>query len=301
MNLPKHFKNRIREFESLGQHTHLRIGGQARYWYEPKDKKELGRFLKQTPSRLSLFVIGAGSNLLLNDGLINKIFVYLNSPDFNRMTIKGTTVSVGSGVRLSRLVAVLKTKNLGGYEFLAGIPGTIGGALAMNAGAKVDAFRRSAQREMKDITIEVVVLNKSGRLRRLKKNDLKFSYRNSNLKPFIILSAKLKLKKTPKENTQRKIRAILKQRSLNQEGRYPSAGSFFKNPGKKMPAGGLIDACHLKGLKVGGAQVSTKHANFIVNANRAKAKDVVKLMEIIQRKVYNRFKIKLKPEVQIVS
>ena len=178
MNLPKPFKNRVREFEPLHAHAHLRIGGQARYWYEPKDKGELVRFLITAHLSLPFFVIGAGSNLLLKDGLIHRVFIHLKSPDFNSIKIKGMRVTVGAGVRLSRLISVLKTKNLGGYEFLAGIPGTVGGALAMNAGAKLDAVLLSSQREMKDITSEVEVLDKNGKIRWLKKNDLKFSYRN---------------------------------------------------------------------------------------------------------------------------
>lgn len=286
--------------ESLRSHTSFHIGGMAQYWYEPKDRDELIGFLKTSHLSLPLFVIGAGSNLLIKDGLIKKIFIHLNRPAFNKIQINGTAVCLGAGVLLRRLVAVLKRQDLGGYEFLAGIPGTVGGALVTNAGARIDMQALESYREMKDIVCEVEVLGKDGRVQRIKKKNLKFSYRHSNLKPSIILSAKFKLRKADKKQVQKTLQEILRIRVTKQDWRYPSAGSFFKNPQRGLAAGWLIDCCRLKGLRVGGAQVSEKHANFIINAGQAKSTDVLKLMAIVQRRVYDRFKIKLEPEVEIV-
>lgn len=301
MNLPRVFRNRIRSRKSLKAHTSFRIGGTAQYWYEPKDTAELIRFLKIPNIPLPLFVIGAGSNLLIKDGLVKKIFIHLNSPHFNKIEVKGTDVIVGAGVKINRLIPVLGSKNLGGYEFLAGIPGTIGGVMIMNAGAKSDLRRVESYREMKDIVSEVQGLDRKGNLIRFKKDDIKFSYRNSSLRPYIITRVRLKLEVADKRQVRSRIREIIKIRLKNQDWQYPNAGCFFKNPQNAEPAGRLIDLCRLKGVRVGGAQVSERHGNFIINVKRAKSSDVIRLMEIVAKKVYNQFKIKLKPEVEIVS
>ena len=147
MNLPKDLKNKIKKAIPLAPRTTFRIGGKAQYWYEPTDKKELAYFLKETAGAVPFFVIGAGSNLLIKDGMIKKIFVHLNSNDFKKIEITGSSVVVGAGVKINHLLGTLKFKNLGGYEFLAGIPGTIGGALVMNAGAKTDLSSPPQPRE----------------------------------------------------------------------------------------------------------------------------------------------------------
>jgi UDP-N-acetylmuramate dehydrogenase len=301
MNLPKLSKNRYKTKELLRDHTTFNIGGQAQVWYEPKDKGELSRFLKDADDSLPLFVIGSGSNLLATDGLIKKVFIHLNTPDFLDIKVAGTKISAGAGTKIGRLISVLNSKDLGGYEFLAGIPGTIGGALVMNAGAKNDHTDASSYREMKDIVLSVEVLDRHGRFLRLKKDEIKFSYRNSSLKPYIIVSAEFGLFQADKKTVQEKIKNNLINRIGCQDWQYPSAGSFFRNPEGAVAAGKLIDQCGLKGLVVGGAKVSDKHANFIVNIRGAKSSDVLKLMEIVKKTVYNRFKIELNPEVEIVS
>ena len=303
MNLPKVFKNkrRIKTCVPLAFHTSFRIGGEAQYWYEPRDRRELGRFLKEYDLAFPLFVIGAGSNLLFREGLIKKIFIHLKGAEFNKVKIRGLHVKIGAGAKISRLISALSSKNIGGYEFLAGIPGTIGGALVMNAGSRLDFDSVSSYREMKDIVEEIEVLDYRGNLLKLKQKDLRFSYRNSNLKPYIILSARLKFYQADRKKVQARIKENIVRRFHCQDWRYPSAGSFFKNPVEGEPAGRLIDLCRLKGARAGGARISEKHANFIINVNHASSADVLKLMEIIRNKVYDRFKVKLSPEVEIVS
>jgi UDP-N-acetylmuramate dehydrogenase len=292
MSLRKDFKNRLKTREPLKEHTTFKIGGQAQYWYEPRNRKELAGFLKSKVLTLPVFVIGAGSNLLVREGVINKVFIHLSAPDFTKIDVRKDKVAVGSGVKIGRLISVLSPKNIGGYEFLAGIPGTVGGALAMNAGA---------YGEIKDIVSEIEVLDRSGRSLRLERRDIDFSYRNSSLRPYIIVCAVLKLRTEDKASVQERIKNILIKRLREQDWQHPSAGSFFKNPDPAHPAGFLIDQCRLKGLRVGGAQVSGKHANFIINVKDAKSADVIKLMEIIKERVYNQFKIKLASEVEVVS
>lgn len=300
MSFPEILKHGVRRGISLKRLTSFRIGGRAEYWYEPENVQELSLFLKKLRSQYPLFVIGAGSNLLVKEGIIRKIFISLRKTDFLNIAEDDGLIRVGAGLRLNSMVSYLARKDLGGYEFLAGIPGTVGGALAMNAGARNDYRDHLSRREMKDIVSYVEVLDKKGDLKRLSKKRLRFSYRDSSLTPYIIVSAGLKFYKAPRSEVMKRIKNNINERSRAQDWRYPSAGSFFKNPDNKA-AGELIDRCGLKGRRVGGAEVSDKHANFIINKSGAKSADVLKLMEIIRRRVYNRFKIKLEPEVQIVS
>ncbi len=300
MSLQKQYKANIKVLEPLKPHTTLKIGGKAKFWYEPKDLTQLVGFIKEAKSSLPLFVIGSGSNLLAMDGVLNRVFINLSTPDFCRIRVCGTKVEAGAGTRIGKLVSVLASKNVGGYEFLTGIPGTIGGALVMNAGAKNNYSDSMSLRQMQDIVSSVSVVDTKGRLIRLAREEIKFSYRASSLKGSIIVSAELKFYKADKKAVAERIKNNFAQRIRSQDWRYPSAGSFFKNPSPSMPAGMLIERCGLKGLQVGGARVSDKHANFIVNVSQAKSKDVLKLVEIVTKRVYNRFKIKLTPEVEFV-
>ncbi|MFH1692619.1 MAG: UDP-N-acetylmuramate dehydrogenase [Candidatus Omnitrophota bacterium] len=300
MNLQGFLKNKLKANVSLKTRTSFGIGGKARYWYEPYDKKELAMFLKKRDIDLSIFVIGCGSNLLVREGVVNKIFIHLGAAAFKTVRVCGPRVYVGAGVKISRLLTVLKRRDLNGYEFLTGIPGTIGGAVVMNAGAG-GGIVGSRCSQMQDIIRRVEVLDEKGRSRVLEARDLNFSYRGSNLKPFIVISAVLEFRKGDRKVAGETIKRLMAYRRKFQDWRYPSAGSFFKNPDARPSAGQLIDLCHLKGFKVGGAQVSHKHANFILNVDKAKSSDVIKIMEKIKKKVYNRFKIKLTPEVEIVS
>lgn len=285
----------------MDRHTSFRIGGKGRWWFEPGSLKELVSFLKGRKRPQPYFVIGQGSNLLVREGVIDKVFIRLSSPAFTRISLEGRVVTAGAGVPLKRLVAALSAKDLCGHEFLAGIPGTLGGALVMNAGVRSVPGERSSPREVKDIVLEAVVLNARGELKKLKRKDIRFRYRRSSLKPYIILSAKMKLKKPKRPDSRRLIRALMKERIETQDWRYPSAGSIFRNPARGPGAGRLIDLCGLKGAAVGGACVSDRHANFIINKDRASSRDVSKLMEKIRKAVYDRFKIKLEPEVEVVS
>lgn len=285
----------------LSRRTAFRIGGRGLYWFEPSDENELSSFLEEADPGLPLFVIGRGSNLLVKDGLIKKVFIHLSSPAFTGIEVSGVKLRVGAGVTTAQLTKALRSRDLSGYEFLAGIPGTIGGALVMNAGAKSDPEDKASYREMKDIVAFVDVLDRKGRFLRLTPKDAGFSYRTSKLKPYYILGAQLILRRQDKERVMRRIKDYLAWRREHQDLRFFSAGSFFKNPPKGRSAGQLIDLCGLKGFSVGGAKVSDVHANFIVNTGNARCRDVIKLMEIIRKNVYNRFHIDLQPEVEVVS
>lgn len=285
----------------LSARTTFKIGGKARGWYEPKNTAELSLFLKSLSSFVPVCPIGSGSNLLVQDGTVNRIFISLSRPDFCRMRVLEDRVEAGAGLKLTVLVRLLTELGLTGHEFLAGIPGTLGGALFMNAGAKINPQDSQSYREMKDIVESIAVLDRKGHMSVLSRRAAKFAYRRSALGNRIAVSCVLRLKKDSPNLVRLRVRRILDARRKVQDLAYPSAGSFFKNPGKGKTAGQLIDACGLKGMIVGGACVSAKHANFIVNKGGASCADVIKLMEIIRKCVYNRFKIRLQPEVKIVA
>lgn len=299
--MPKGFEHRVKSGVNLALRTTFRIGGEAAAWFEPRDRRELARFVKDAGARSPLFVIGAGSNLLVRERLRPRIFIHLSAKDFTQVQVEGCVVRVGAGARIGRFISLLNARSLGGYEFLAGIPGTIGGALMMNAGARMVADDPATYREMKDIVVSMDVMDRSGRVSSLTAEEAGFGYRASCLKPYIILSARLRLAPDRKSRVQERVRAIIQTRLRRQDWEHPSAGSFFKNPASGSAAGAMIDRCGCKGLRVGGASVSFRHANFIINHGQATFDDVLKVMEIVKKRVYNRFKIRLIPEVEIVS
>jgi UDP-N-acetylmuramate dehydrogenase len=209
---------------------------------------------------------------------------------FKKINFCGDRVEASSAAPLSRLISLTRAKGLSGLEFLAGIPGTLGGALMMNAGAW--------GRCVGDLVEDVKVMDHRGRIKLLDKKDIKFKYRCAGLDGFIILGAGLRLEKNDKGQIGARIKEHLLQRKRAQDLSHPSAGCVFKNP-KGKPAGMLIDKCGLKGKEIGGAGISTKHANFILNLGDASARDVLALMSLARKEVYKKFKVRLKPEIKI--
>ena len=274
-------------------------------------------------------IIGAGSNLLVNDGKIKGMVVKLSSARFKRITpcpvvpfykagsfaasrrepaqlrrkrANQRLINVGAGVSLARLVSYARRFGLSGCELLAGIPGTVGGALVMNAGG------------IGNSVFDVLVMDRSGRIKTLKNKDIRFGYRSSNLSRYVILGARLKLVKKSKTAIEKSINEYLIHRRKTQDLSFPSAGCVFKNPnpkpalrlrsgqmaGKvKSSAAYLIERCGLKGLSFGDAAVSNKHANFIINKGKASFSDIKRLMAHIARHVKKRFNINLEPEIKI--
>mgnify|MGYP001581860734 CR=1 FL=1 len=293
MNWWRNLKGRIRLAEPLKNHTTFKIGGPAKFFIEPQDPNDL-RLLLSLVKRynLSLLVIGRGSNLLISDKGINGVVLRLNAPWFNKLSYKDNYLEAGSGALLSRVVLNALGHGLSGAEFLVGIPGTVGGALAMNAGIAQD------NRSIAELVESVTVMDYRGNRKILNKKDIRFGYRTSSLSKYIILSALIKLNRKNKEQINDKIKAYLKYRKLTQDLSKPSAGCIFRNP-KGHSAGRLIDLCGLKGKRIGDAGVSLKHANFILNLGKGSARDVCKLMDLIRKKVNNKFNINLTPEIKI--
>ena len=280
--------------EPMKNHTTFRIGGPADIFCEPQCEKELidicNLFQRE---KTEYYVIGNGSNILVTDKGIRGAVIKIGK-NMSDISADGEYITAQSGILLSRLAAFALANGLEGFENLSGIPGNLGGAIYMNAGAYGS--------EMSQITVEVRFLTDSGDIKTLKADELGFDYRKSRFTGTndIILSCKLHLKKGSKTEIEEKMKALARQRSEKQPLNFPSAGSTFKRP-EGYFAGKLIEDCGLKGYETGGAKISEKHAGFIINNNNANAEDVLKLIEYVQNKVMEKFGVMLQPEIKIIG
>jgi UDP-N-acetylmuramate dehydrogenase len=277
--------------EVLARHTSFRVGGRARYFVHVRSKRALRNVLRIIDERSMKYVlIGAGTNVLCGDQGFDGVVLHL-SGIFRRITQDGDIFRCGGGVLIDRFLQVASDRGYGGSEFLAGIPGTIGGGMRGNAGA----FGRS----FADITQDVTVLDRYGVERVLAPEAVRFGYRSTGLsKSTIIISAAVRLQKGGRVRIKRLIRENIAYRWQHQPGGY-SAGSFFKNP-VPHAAGKLIEECGLKGLRIGDAEVSEKHANFIINRGHASAADIMRLARKIQRIVRKKKGVRLEMEVKLL-
>ncbi|MDD4908096.1 MAG: UDP-N-acetylmuramate dehydrogenase [Candidatus Omnitrophica bacterium] len=291
MNWLKQLRGRIRRNEPLSRHTTFGIGARASFFIEPEDASDLiGLISALKREKLPIRLIGSGSNLLVKDKKLDCAVIKLSSPFFRKIRSEGNILEAGGGAALPALLKYASVHGLAGLEFLAGIPGTVGAGLVMNAGIPGE--------EIGGVVLDAEVMDHRGRIRRLEKNDMGLAYRKSGLDKYIVISARFKLKPDKKPAIQKRINGLLKKRLDTQDHSCRSAGCAFKNPAGAS-AGKLIDACGLKGARIGGAYVSDKHANFIINKGDARAADVLELMKLIQKKVKNKFKIELEPEIKI--
>lgn len=291
MNWWKSLKGKVRLNEPLKKHATLKIGGPAKFFIEPQDIADLQLCLRLAKrNKVPTLIIGSGSNLLVSDRGISSAVLSLSASFFKQVSFSSGYCQVGSGVSLSRVLDFSLRQGLSGAEFLAGIPGTIGGALAMNAGIP--------GRCIADIVKKVEVMDYHGKISLLQKEDIRFGYRYSSLAKYIILRAYLRLKKKSPLEIRCGINQYKAYRRDNQDNSLPNAGCIFKNPGGES-AGRLIDLCGLKGQEEGGASVSLRHANFILNSGRASSNDVLRLMALIKRRVRERFHLVLEPEIKI--
>lgn len=300
----------------LAPFTAFKIGGLAKFFVEVKDEKELIEAINYAKkNNLEIFMLGGGSNILISDEGFNGLVIKIQNTKYK---IRDTKIECGAGINLSEIVKLTIENSLTGLEWAAGIPGTFGGAIRGNTGAYGSSISESLE-EVKFIDLQNKILES----RIFKNKDCEFDYRSSIFKKnknLIAVSAVLKFQKGNKEEIKNKIEEIIKQRG----GRIPrekSSGSFFKNPkvdsqglisrfekdsGEKcqegkIPAGWLIDEVGLRGKKIGGAQVSEKHANFIVNLDNATAQDIVMLASFIKMKVRDDLGVQLQEEIQYIG
>lgn len=283
----------IFEKEPMSKHTTFRIGGPADIFLTPKVSQVLDVLKLAKEEHVPVTVIGNGSNLLVADKGIRGLVISFGK-EAEEIQIEGTRMTVAAGTILAKVAAEAARNSLTGLEFAAGIPGSIGGAIVMNAGAYGG--------EMKDVVIGAKVLTPEGEIKELTKEELEFAYRHSCIpeKEYIVLEATLEL--TPGE--EEKIREIMndfKNRRIEKQPlEYPSAGSTFKRP-EGYFAGKLIQDAGLRGYRVGGAQVSEKHCGFVINTGDATANDVRQLMEDVKRIVFDKYQVKLEPEVKMLG
>jgi len=296
--LKKIVKGVVKTEEPLDRHTSLKIGGKASLWFEPSGLEDLKKGLAFAAKKnLPIFVIGNGSNILAKDEGFKGMLIRLSARDFKSLEIRKTFVRVGAGFSLPKLVITCCDKGLAGFESLVGIPGTVGGAIYMNAGGWTNPIFRNIGEAVESLK----VISPGGRIKTLKKRDLKFGYRGSNLGGYIIVEALFRLKKGDRAALMSSCSKFLKMKREKQVLDVPSAGCIFKNPpGSQFTCGQMIDTLGLKGRRIGGSEVSARHANFILNTGGATSKDMLALIGLVRDKVKESYDIDLELEVKIL-
>lgn len=297
-------RGEMRTDEPMGRHTSWRAGGNAENYYIPADLDDLVTFLQEFPVSKPIYMLGLGSNLLVRDGGLNGTVVAvhgrLNDLQLIEQDQSGGVIYVGAGVACAKVARFAARHDLAGAEFFAGIPGTVGGALAMNAGCY--------GAETWDIVDCVQIINHTGEVSIRNPEDYEIGYRSVVLKPELASSNNtawfaggyLKFERGEQEESRRKIKLLLTKRVNSQPLNRPNAGSVFRNPPGDYAAR-LIESCDLKGLSVGGAMVSPKHANFIVNTGIASAADIEALIMQVQTTVKEKTGYELVQEVRIIG
>jgi UDP-N-acetylenolpyruvoylglucosamine reductase len=283
----------IRRNEPLAKHTTLRVGGPADVYVEPAGENDLANIVKFcSENEIKFFILGRGSNLLVRDGGFRGLVICLSQPHFSRIEIVGERLHCGAGAKLKNVSVEAKRNDLSGVEFLEGIPGSVGGALRMNAGAMGGATF--------DVVESVRVMDFGGNISEMSPKEMTVDYRScAALKNHIALGAVFRCKTLPRAEIEQRMKAFSEKRWGSQPA-APSAGCIFKNP-ETIPAGKLVDELGLKGARVGGAVVSAEHGNFIVNDGKATARDVLELISILKAKAKAERGIELHTEVEIIG
>ena len=277
--------------EPMSRHTTFRVGGPADFFVTPKTKEDVRDVIRVCKEvGMPYYIIGNGSNLLVSDAGYRGVIIQIYK-EMNEVKVEGDLVKAQAGALLSGIAAKALGAELSGFEFASGIPGTIGGACVMNAGAYGG--------EMKDVLESVTVLTGEGKIIELGRNELELGYRTSVIakKGYIVLGAVLKLERGDGEKIKTYMDELKEKRVTKQPLEYPSAGSTFKRP-EGYFAGKLIEDAGLRGFQVGGAQVSEKHCGFVINRDHATAADIMELMRQVQIRVKENSGVDLEPEVK---
>lgn len=283
----------IRRDEPLAKHTTLRVGGPADVYVEPASEADLAGIVKFCGARgIPFFVMGRGSNLLARDGGFRGVMICLVHANFSRIEVEGERLRCGAGAKLKNVAIEAKRNGLSGVEFLEGIPGSVGGALRMNAGAMGG--------QTFDVVELVRLMNFDGDVRELMPKEMAVEYRAcTTLKNHIALGAVFKCRPAPREEIEARMKTFSEKRWASQPA-APSAGCMFKNPAQ-IPAGRLVDELGLKSTRVGGAVVSAEHGNFIVNDGTATARNILDLIDLLKHRAKTERGIDLETEVEIIG
>jgi UDP-N-acetylenolpyruvoylglucosamine reductase len=283
----------IRRSEPMAKHTTLRVGGPADMYVEPTSEADLAAIVKFCNARgVPFFVMGRGSNLLVRDGGFRGVIISLAHASFSRIEVDGERLRCGAGAKLKNVAVEAKRNNLSGVEFLEGIPGSVGGALRMNAGAMGS--------QTFDVVKSVRLMDFNGNIHELEPKEMAVAYRScATLKDHVALSAVFQCKPAPRKEIEARMKEFSEKRWASQPA-APSAGCMFKNPAQ-IPAGKLVDELGLKGMRVGGVVVSAEHGNFIVNEGTATARNVLDLIDLLKQRAKTERGIELETEVEIIG
>src|SRR6201986_3597945 len=286
-------RGRLLANQSLAELTWIRVGGPAQVLFTPTDEDDLANFLKSLPRDLPVTVVGVGSNLIVRDGGMPGVVIRLSPRAFGETSVDGNIVSAGTAALDKRVAETAASANLAGLEFFSGIPGTIGGALRMNAGAN--------GAETKDVLVEATGIDRRGNTRRFANADMKFVYRNSGVDPSIIFtSARFRGTPAAPDAIRARMNEVQTHRENAQPIREKTGGSTFKNPPGNS-AWKLIDAAGCRGFRVGGAQVSEMHCNFLINTGTATGHDIETLGETVRARVKQNSGIELHWEIKRIG
>lgn len=286
------FRAIVKADEPLAPHLWFRLGGPAAFLARPRTLDELVGLLRRCRDESIPFkVLGGGSNVLVRDEGVKALVLHLESPAFSDVTIRDGRIEAGAAVPLTALISQSTRAGLAGLEFLTGIPGTVGGALIGNAGDRQVSIGQLVDR--------VTVIDAAVEIKVRDRDDLRFADRESNLDELVILSAEFALERADPEVVVRRMRRIWIVKKENQPYGHQSSGCIFKNPTTDLSAGMLIEQAGLKGTRFGGAEVSDRHANFIVAQPGASASDVLHLIDQIRQRVWQQFGYELELQIQI--
>jgi len=286
------FRGTVKTDEPLAPLVWFRLGGPAAYFARPHEPDVLVALLKRCRDHgIAFRILGGGSNVLVRDEGINALVIHLESPFFADLTVRHNVVEAGAAVPLTSLISGSARAGLAGLEILTGIPGTVGGALRGNAGSRQGAIGQFVRR--------ATVLDPADEIQVRERDDLSFADRDSNLDEPVILSAEFELAEEDPESVVRRMRRLWIIKKENQPYGHQLSGCIFKNPSPDISAGALIDQAGLKGTRFGGAEVSDRHANFIVAHPGAKTDDVLQLIERIRQRVWQQFNYELELQIQV--
>ena len=277
--------------EPMAQHTWLKLGGPAQYFVTPRTEDELLAVMTTCRAqKLPLHIIGSGSNLLVREDGVPGVVIRVIEPLLSDVTVEGTMVTAGAGALLSHVISEAVRAGLGGVEHLVGIPGTIAGAVVGNSGGRAG--------DIGQLITSVKVLTQDGSITTRRGDELSFSYRRSSIQDLLVLSATLQLTKDDSEELTRRMRKNWIMKRSTQPMADQSAGCIFRNP-RGLSAGALIEQCGLKGMSVGKARISERHANFIVTEAGATSREVEQLISRIQKAVAEKFAVDLELEIKV--